>query len=37
MKDVVTQDLKTPYTKPLLTKHKSLRDITAGVPSGTPT
>jgi len=25
---------KKPYTKPTLTKHKPLRDITAGVPSG---
>jgi hypothetical protein len=25
---------KKPYTKPTLTKHKALRDITAGVPVG---
>jgi hypothetical protein len=23
---------KKPYTKPTLTKHKTLRDITAGIP-----
>lgn len=29
MKVVVTRDPKQPYTKPTLTKHKPLRDITA--------
>lgn len=29
MKDETTEDLKMPYTKPILTKHKPLRDITA--------
>lgn len=29
MKVVVTKGPKTPYTKPTLTKHKPLRDITA--------
>jgi hypothetical protein len=28
-KDVVAEDPKMPYTKPTLTKHKPLRDITA--------
>jgi hypothetical protein len=28
---------KQPYIKPTLTKHKPLRDITAGLLSGTPT
>jgi len=32
MKDV-TSTPKQPYTKPTLTKHKPLRDITAGGPS----
>lgn len=32
MKEVVTEEPKMPYTKPILTKHKSLRDITAGEP-----
>ena len=28
---------KKPYTKPVLTKHKTLRDITAGgAPAGSP-
>ncbi|VUZ85513.1 hypothetical protein MELA_01898 [Candidatus Methylomirabilis lanthanidiphila] len=31
MKDIVTETSKMPYTKPTLTKHKPLRDITAGV------
>lgn len=26
----ITPDPKAPYTKPTLTKHKPLRDITAG-------
>jgi hypothetical protein len=30
MKAVVTESPKMPYTKPTLTKHKPLRDITAG-------
>ena len=30
MKAVVTKSPKQPYTKPTLTKHKPLRDITAG-------
>ncbi len=30
MKEIVTEELKMPYTKPALTKHKPLRDITAG-------
>jgi hypothetical protein len=30
MKEIVTEEPKMPYTKPLLTKHKPLRDITAG-------
>lgn len=35
MKEVVTEEPKMPYTKPLLTKHKPLRDITmAEVGSG---
>ncbi|WP_275666205.1 hypothetical protein [Candidatus Methylomirabilis limnetica] len=39
MKEVQEQnvhetDQKTPYTKPTLTKHKPLRDITAGDISG---
>jgi hypothetical protein len=29
MKAVVTESPKRPYTKPTLTKHKPLRDITA--------
>lgn len=29
-KDVVAEDSKMPYTKPALTKHQPLRDITAG-------
>ncbi|GEM_PF-2482612 len=29
MKDIVTEGPKMPYTKPTLTKHKPLRDITA--------
>ncbi len=36
MRDIKTTP-KQLYTKPTLTKHKPLRDITAGVPSGTPT
>lgn len=28
MKDVATESPKMPYTKPTLTKHKPLRDIT---------
>jgi hypothetical protein len=27
---------KKPYTKPTLTKHKPLRDITAGFPASNP-
>ncbi len=35
MKEIVTEEPKMPYTKPLLTKHKPLRDITAiNLPSG---
>ncbi|CBE67964.1 protein of unknown function [Candidatus Methylomirabilis oxygeniifera] len=30
MKEIVTEEPKMPYTKPTLTKHKPLRDITAG-------
>jgi hypothetical protein len=30
MNNVVAPALKQPYTKPTLTKHKPLRDITAG-------
>jgi len=29
-KDIAIESQKTPYTKPALTKHKPLRDITAG-------
>lgn len=36
MKDVVTESPKMPYTKPTLTKHKPLRDITAGGASSIP-
>lgn len=35
MKDV-TPDPKQLYTKPMLTKHKPLRDITASTVSPTP-
>lgn len=28
MKEIVAEEPKIPYTKPLLTKHKPLRDIT---------
>lgn len=28
-KDIVTENPKAPYIKPILTKHKPLRDITA--------
>lgn len=31
MKDVVTEESKQPYTKPTLTRHKPLRDITRAV------
>jgi len=31
MKDVNKQLLKVPYQKPVLTKQKKLKDITAGV------
>lgn len=34
MKEIVTEEPKMPYTKPTLTKHKPLRDITAGNGSG---
>lgn len=30
-KDIVTGSPKMPYTKPIVTKHKPLRDITATV------
>jgi len=30
MNNIVTPTPKQPYTKPTLTKHKPLRDITAG-------
>jgi hypothetical protein len=36
MKAVVTESPKQPYTKPMLTKHKSLRDITAGGTTSIP-
>ncbi len=29
----ITPNPKAPYTKPTLTKHKPLRDITAGEPA----
>lgn len=31
MKEIVTEEPKMPYTKPMLTKHKPLRNITAAV------
>jgi hypothetical protein len=37
MNNIVTPAPKQPYTKPTLMKHKPLRDITAGLPSGAPT
>ncbi|VUZ85508.1 hypothetical protein MELA_01893 [Candidatus Methylomirabilis lanthanidiphila] len=33
MKDIGTESPKMPYTKPTLTKHKPLRDITGVVQS----
>jgi hypothetical protein len=36
MQGTATEDLKMPYTKPMLTKHKPLRDITAANVSQIP-
>ncbi len=36
MKDVVVESPKVPYSKPTLTKHKPLRDITAGGQASLP-